>query len=83
MACKHFTPEELRKAWQARRRHTWPATFEEAIKDPCIYHQIRIEARISANRELAQRHRQALPVMPTTPTRLDFKRRAAGERDDD
>lgn len=86
MACKSFTPEEMRTAWLQARRATWPATFDEAMNDPIYFRLIRAKAScISRARDLAAKQacRRPLPVTPVTPPVLDFKRRAAGERDDD
>ncbi len=94
VAARVFTDEQLREAWQARRRAAWPATFEEAMNDPNYRQIVRIEARIKANqaarrtsnKPVATPHRSPpgqLPLIPSTPPVLDHKRRAAGERDDD
>lgn len=86
MACRHFTDEELRAAWQRRRRTDWPPTFEEAMNDPTFSHLVRIEARLRSRLATAKHQpiaRHAVPAQPTTQPMLDFKRRAAGERDDD
>ncbi len=95
MAAAVFSEEQLRAAWQDRRRATWPATFEEAMNDTSYRQIVQIEARIKANqaakrvakttapkpiRSLPKGH---LPLIPSTPPVLDHKRRAAGERDDD
>lgn len=91
MAARVFTDEQLRAAWAARRRATWPATFEEAMNDPCFSGIVRIEARITENRRLNHARRNTttpkrpaqLPLIPSTPPVVDHKRRAAGERDED
>ncbi len=86
MACRDFSTEELRSAWQQCRRSTWPTSFEEAMNDPIYFRLIRLEAGVRARR--AQRQvkapqRRLSPAIPVTPPLLDLKRRAAGERDDD
>lgn len=86
MACKSFTPEEMHQAWQQARRHTWPATFDEAMNDPIYFRLIRAKASCierARHRAARQAPRRQLPVTPVTPPVLDFKRLAAGERDDD
>lgn len=88
MAARVFTEEQLRAAWQARRRSNWPETFEEAMNDRCFSGLVRIEARLNDNRsKTAQAVRRPtsnpLIPIPQTPIVMDAKRRAAGERDDD
>lgn len=90
--------EQLRAAWQARRRDTWPATLEAALAMPVLAALVRAEA---VRRELAARRAakagQAMPPngrqAPQAPHGLrvsnrgtlpfDRKRAAAGDRDDD
>lgn len=86
MACKSFTTEEMHQAWQQARRNTWPATFDEAMNDPIYFRLIRAKASCierARHRAARQAPRRQLPVTPVTPPVLDFKRLAAGERDDD
>jgi hypothetical protein len=86
-----YSPEQLRQAWQAKRKPSWPATFEEALADPLCELVIRLAARCLALRSAKRpapspttspRPAHAVPV-PTHQPMLDHKRRAAGERDDD
>lgn len=67
---------DLLAAWQVRRRSDWPPTYCQAMASPLYAALVRaqaIAAALAAQRaSLAQQH-----------AGLDFKRRAAGERDDD
>lgn len=91
------TPELLRKAWQQRRRHDWPACFDDAMADPMLSRLLRVEAlRLAlAARRSAGRTPRPVPAATSTttfpsaaatapPSRgIDRKRAASGERDDD
>jgi hypothetical protein len=83
------TPEQYHEAWQHRRRDTWPATYDAAMNDPIYGRILRIEAGLIARRHASrpsQTRTTPAPVRTNAPAChavLDFKRRAAGERDDD
>jgi len=81
MARRLFTEQELRATYTARRKPSWPASFEEAMNDPFYRSLLHCAAR-GRKAPRAQQPRQLLPP-PHTPAQLDLKRRAAGERDDD
>lgn len=89
MAALKPTEDQLRAAWQARRRRDWPESFEAAMNDPTYSRILCIEVRRREGRkaQAALTHhqplRRALPALPSMPPVLDHKRRAAGERDDD
>lgn len=85
MACKTFPDEALRRAWRDHKKPTWPASFEEAMNDPFYSRLIKAAARAYTDKPTPQQviRRPTVPAQPTTQPRLDFKRRAAGERDDD
>lgn len=81
MARRMFTEQELRATYMARRRPSWPASFEEAMHDPYYRSLLHCAARARPAQK-APSPRQCMPATLTSPA-LDFKRRAAGERDDD
>lgn len=88
MPARQFTEDELRAAWQSRRRANWPETFEEAMNDRCFHGLIRVQARIDQNKTKAtakapRRTSKTLIHIPHHPVVMDAKRLAAGERDDD
>lgn len=92
-----LTQDMLRSAYERRKRHDWPTTFEAAMADAICSRLVRIEAWCAARRQAAAqayadrrtrldatKHKGwQLPLIPTAPTTLDHKRRAAGERADD
>lgn len=89
------TGEQLRAAWAAYRRDTWPPTFEEAMADPVYSRLVRLHASHLANPSHQPPPSPASPASPARPVaarRLHFappsayvdrKRAAAGDRDDD
>ncbi len=81
MARRLFTEQELRATYTARKKPTWPTSFEEAMNDPFYRSLLHCAAR-GRSRQQAQQPRHKLPT-PHTPAQLDFKRRAAGEREED
>jgi len=90
-----YTDEQLRTAWSACRRRTWPTTFEDAMADAQCARLVRLQAWLTTR---AGKTKPA-PVQPTTtlvpapapqprfaalpPGYVDHKRAAAGDRDDD
>lgn len=86
-----FTDDELRAAWQQRRRAHWPPSFDDAMADPLYLRLIRIEANLRAHRALLAEQRAAMrrerastrAFSPAPRGGIDHKRLAAGERDDD
>jgi len=93
------TDEQLRLAWQERRRADWPATFEAVMASPMLSRLVRTHACHNALGEHIHRevvvppepppavHTPARPAstlrVPTQPPLFDRKRAAAGEREDD
>ena len=81
MARRLFTEQELRATYAARRNASWPASFEEAMNDP-VFRSLLCCAARGRKAPKAPQPRQLMPT-PHTPAQLDFKRRAAGERDEE
>lgn len=93
------TEAQLRAAWARIRRHTWPATFEDSMKDAICAALVRMNAlhppaparhvsSVAAAPAPAAAHPSAAPrrmPMPVAPPPgyVDHKRAAAGDRDDD
>lgn len=44
MSQAEITDERLQEAWQARRRHDWPPTFDEAMANPVYARLVRLQA---------------------------------------
>jgi hypothetical protein len=80
VATREPTEAELIAAWRICARDTWPATFKEAMADPLCSRIVRITAlhpcRPAKAAPLPARRFFARPA-------VDFKRAAAGDRDDD
>jgi hypothetical protein len=83
-----YSDEQLRAAWAACRRPTWPASFEEAMTQPLCAAQVRLQAwhwaRVPPQPAIAAPapvRRLRATVLP--PGFVDHKRAAAGDRDDD
>lgn len=92
-----YSDAQLRAAWQACRRRTWPASFEAAMQDPLCSRIVRLHAWLRARprraatpadatcttvRRPAAQAARAAPA-PTPRPAIDRKRAASGERDDD
>lgn len=81
-----YSDEQLRAAWTACRRSTWPRTFEEAMADTICAALVRHHAWRAAHPKPAIVRRPAPAarprVMQTPPGWVDHKRAAAGDRDD-
>lgn len=68
--------QELRSAWTRIRRPGWPETFEACMAAPMIAGQVTTEACRKRNYKPPVLHLRPMPA-------IDFKRRAAGEKDDE
>lgn len=84
------TEQELRDAWQRCRIAAWPATFEEAMADAARSALVRIHAARAKRDALKRRPITVMAtrllsssLVPGVPARIDRKRAAAGDRDDD
>lgn len=90
---REYSDQQLRAAWAACKRPTWPATFEEAMADATHARIVHLHAWLMARPSKAKgapaasigtpppapRPRFAAPP----PGYVDHKRAAAGDRDDD
>lgn len=88
------TQEHMQKAWRLLRRPCWPDTYEATMHDPIraqlvhMYaHQLAQSRQLpippSAPRVPDRRNQPATPTLcRSSPTVVDRKRAAAGDRDD-
>ncbi|MFC5498157.1 hypothetical protein ACFPOE_11475 [Caenimonas terrae] len=89
------TEIELRAVWMTvRGRPGWPATFEEAMRDPIQSRLLVLNAKhppkavrsgrttSAPSMPLPRSTTRALPMHAAVPAGLDRKRAAAGDRDD-
>lgn len=97
MARVELTDEQLRSAYEERKRSDWPASYEEAMQHPTYSRLVRMHAshdavmaRMVVHRPVVQPPEPPPPrttarplSVPRHPPILDHKRAAAGERDDD
>lgn len=87
-----LTDEQLRKAWEARRRLGWPHDFESSMAHPVLGRIIRMHALHTpvVNRygtevrsPMAPERRNWIPPTPKHPPMQDQKTKASGEKEDD
>lgn len=82
-----LTHEQLHAAWLGRRRPSWPATFDDCMRDHVLAALIKLEAWNTARR-IERAHQATLRRKPSRQMTLplhatqDIKRLAAGDRDD-
>lgn len=83
----YMTDEKLRAAYEYRRRHDWPATFEAAMSNPFYERLIKLQARHNNIREHRAQtgylriKRRQLPLV-AVDGELSQKSRASGEKPD-
>lgn len=86
-----YSDEQLRAAWLACKRATWPPTFEQAMADATYSRLVRLNAWLLARprkrpaQMYAQAQRSAAPAhhhFSAPPGWVDHKRAASGDRDD-
>lgn len=82
-----YSDEQLRAAWAACRRPTWPASFEQAMADQTCAALVRLQAWLATRARsavivrYAPKRRSRITTLPDGF--VDHKRAAAGDRDDD
>lgn len=82
-----LTTDQLRAAWASRRRASWPASFDDCMRDAVLAALIKLEAWSAARRaqrahQATQRRKPAMQMHPPLRATQDLKRLAAGDRDD-
>lgn len=70
--CVMLTDDQIRAAYERRRRHTWPAGFDAAMADPMYARLVTLEAWCQERRKAAaqayaeRRHTQKRPALAHT-----------------
>lgn len=76
-----FTNDELRATFDQMKPHRpgWPSTFDEAQRLPLVHAILEsMTARPGALRWWLEKHERV-----TSPVKLDWRRRASGEKESD